>query len=113
MLALTREPVPTPLFPTDPPFDLDAYVAAQVKSYPAQFPGYRLELEESSRPNGVEIRRKGFRWTREYDVVYHQQVFALAPPIVLLFSVAGKAANRSRVDAIVEEIVENIQFRVD
>jgi hypothetical protein len=113
VLVLHREMIPEDPLPGDPqPFDLDRFVADQVKEYPSKFAGYREERDEvASADAGFRMRRKAFRWKSENDVLYHHQVFVLTGDRVIVLTAAAKAKHRAAVDEVLSTALADFRAR--
>jgi hypothetical protein len=87
------------------------YVAGQTRGYPAQFAGFHLERDEVLDGASFEMRCKVFRWRHEQDVLYHNQVFLLLGPDVLVLTGSSKALHRDAVDRLVDEALAGLRAR--
>lgn len=80
------------------------------KPYATQLAAYAEE-----EPMEITLDRpavsKRFRWHHESGVVYHHQVFVDLEGSVLLFTCAGEAAARDRVDDILHEALSGLRLR--
>jgi hypothetical protein len=91
---------------------LNRYVAKQTKGYPAQFSGYKLEQADvASAEAGFEMRRLAFRWQKEQEVLYHNQVFVLVRGDVMVMTASAKARYREAVNHLVEHALEGLRVR--
>jgi hypothetical protein len=109
-LVMQRDPLPAPgASSTGRP--LDDYVAATTRDYPSRFAGLRVEIDDEGELAGLQIRRKAFRWKHDAEVLYHCQAFVLAGTHVEIFTVAGKARHRDRIDEIVQIALEDLRYR--
>jgi hypothetical protein len=114
MLVVQRERLPGSAGGDLPQGALSRYASAQTKDYPAQFAGFSLERDEvTSDGSGLEMRRMAFRWRREQEVLYHQQVFILAGADVLLVTASSNAEHREAVDRLTEDVITALRIRAE
>lgn len=115
VLAIHRELLP-PAAPEKkaPEFDLERFVAAQTKDYPAKFAGLRVERDEVAGSDaGFHMRRKAFRWQNKTEVLYHHQAFVLAGDRVIVLTAACKARHREAIDLLMDSVLANFRVRGD
>jgi hypothetical protein len=90
---------------------LDDYVASAAKGLAARFIGIHVERDETLDLRGLPLRRRTFRHKHEQEVLYQYHAFVQAGGTVLVFTGAGKARHRDRVDYIVDAALARLEFR--
>lgn len=111
-LVVNREELPKVTASEAPAGAFDRYVTSQTKVYPSQFAGFHLERDEATAADSsFDMRRKVFRWRHEQDVIYHNQVFVLVGPDVLVFTASAKAADRDVVDRVLDGALASLRVR--
>ncbi len=91
--------------------DVDGYVDAETKDYPSRFLGYREVADEEGRWEGLAIRRKAFRFSKEGDVFYNHQAFLFDGGRLLVLTASARAQHRDAVDEVVRAAIEGMRLR--